>query len=717
MTTLARPTAWWGWLVLALVLGVGVGWPTDARAQERFGILNLDLRTDAGDAPSHLCVVSEAEGTRTRRKLFEVLENKPADDDGRVWFATPDVWDGDEASAERLVCASEELLGNCRPRIELPPRLSSSTELWVACTKDSLYAPGAGTEPRPLFVLLEHLEGSPPSIESIRVTGGVATIGIAADLNTVEVTARSLGGHYLPDRSSQRAVLETTGTPAGEPGPARKKASLQLESRCRITPVKLPRTRLTDADRDRMSLRVHGMEFDVDRCVVGELEGAEVLQLRLPKAPLSVGSIDVGLAATGAGKAAARYGARYNGAWPEQPFPLTFKQATFEWRRPKCIYPEGECPVATLETGTRCASTLTEEGCAYTCPGTVGDDALDLELPLSVTFGKQNPRQRWTDKIAVNGQLLSSYVPSDQIYLKARFGSWQPDAPSNRIRQVIVYGENGDELAYGVAGVSELQLKVPGASCEPVRYEPRGDRKYDDDIASVADGSVEFGPPSRLAKRLTVNLTLAIGGGPAWSDAAGSGSNPPVYFNGLGMFAVRFRPRARGWNRIGFEARFGGTLGRWGETTVTEDEEDALPDPDELQVEEDGATEEFRAFGWARVMFEPGVVVAVHDRFGLGSGFGLGFSFPIREQQDLTGDRISFIWSPSLDGRFYIRPWFALMLQFRAVFGDPGFLTSASDLQSEQSPMTGEDTAPPELETDILKARSLLATFGVVASF
>jgi len=685
------------WFATAATVATLAAWllfPLAAHAGDDFGLVTLELRAEeGGGTPTHLCVVARAKGPRTQLTLPEVLAPRSESDDGSTtWRVDPKMWGGEADSVERYRCTEDDA-GDCRPRVELPPGLDPS-ELHVACTSDELLATERQGEVRPLFVLLEHLEGSPPSIESIRLDGGVATVGVAADLSQVVVTARSLGGHYQPDRASALATSER-----GESdSPQRKHAALDLQSRCRLVEVTLPGTRLTKRDRERLAVSVHGVDFNVERCVVGDLDDTTVIQIRVPPAPLGVGSIEVGLAATEAGKAAAKYGASYHRPWPQTPFSLTFKQVTFSWRRPKCIYAENSCPTAVLETGTTCEATVTEEGCAYVCPGQAGEDALDLELPLSVQFEKENPTQKWTDKLAQNGQLLTSYVESDDTYVAADISRWQTEQPANRITGIEVFTEDGGTVQRGVAGVKRLQLKVPGASCEPIHFRPVGDRTYRDDIATIADGEIEFGNPERMARLLSVSMMVAVGGGPAWSTALDADS-PPILFNGLGMFALQYRPRAPGWSRIGFEGRVGLTLGRWQRETVED------TDPDQMGNIEQTVTGEER-FEQARVFVEPGIVIAAHDRFGVGAGFGMGASFPIRQPEAVRQESLRFIWSPSLDGRFYVKRWLGLVLQVRAVFGERAFGIPAG------TPDNLEDT-----DVRPFKARSALALFGTVFRF
>lgn len=703
-----RGTLRLAWLLLGIVVG---WWPGLARADDsdRYGVVTLDLRPDSGEVPTHLCVVSEAESARTRDRLWDVLDSVPdrIGDSAQPtlsWRVKSQVWGGTTASSDAQRC-TDDPAGDCRPRVELPKGLSRQSDLYVACTADSLSEGGTPTEPRPLFILLEYLEGAPPQVESVRLAGGVATIGVfGASFERVIVTARSLGGHYLPHQRSQRGEADPLRNGSDGQGPKTKTVQLELTSRCRTVEVKFPRTRIKPSDRDRLTVRVHGAPVDTTNCV-SNLSGREVIQVRFPPAPLRVGSVDVELAAT-AEQAGARFGGDYEGTWPPEPFALEFNQVTFSWRRPECIYPKDKCPSATLETGTTCASTVTENGCDYRCPGTVGDEgAIGLELPMKVMFEKEDPTQRWEDTLAQNGQELTSYVPADEVYLSANINDWRTDIPDNRIYGVDLYGESGEAKSYGVTRIDRLLLRVPGASCEAIRFRPRGDREYDELVATVDDGELDFGNPQRAARILSFNATLAVGGGPAWS---GELEQTPIYFSGLGMFAVQFRPRARNWNRLAFEFRTGLTIGSWAKT-VTDTPPDEQEDPAAMRNDPiDGPTEEAaagevseeeRRLVWGRVLFEPGVVVSLHERVQMGTGFGLGFSLPLTRDEDLTNKSLNFIWSPEVDFRFRLRRWLRLVLQFRGVFGEKAF--------------SREGDAPIEGET----ARSLLFLVGLQASF
>ena len=151
-------------------------------------------------------------------------------------------------------------------------------------------------------------------------------------------------------------------------------------------------------------------------------------------------------------------------------------------------------------------------------------------------------------------------MAADQVYLSANINSWRTDLPDNEISKIEIFGEDGQARPYGVSGVDRLLLKVPGASCEPVRFTAKGDRNYEEVVATVEDGKLDFGNPQRAAKRVSFNLSLAVGGGPAWS---GQIETPPLYSAWMAMFAVQFRPRRSNWNRLGIEFRTGGTLGSW----------------------------------------------------------------------------------------------------------------------------------------------------------
>jgi hypothetical protein len=690
---------------------VVLGWVTQAAAADKYGVVTLDLRPQqSGDMPTHLCVVSESKSARARDRLWDLLVDEPervgtaGSSSSTLWRVLPKAWSGEPDSGESQKCA-DGIIGDCRPRVELPPGLTKSNDFYAACTYDTLADGGTTDDPRPLFVLLEHLEGSPPLIESIRMTGGVATIGVAADLDRVVVTARSLGGAYQPHRRSERGVRDSAHE-GSAPSGGDVVVLLPLVPRCKSTELTLPRTTLQPEDRERLAVRVHGVELDVDKCV-GPLVGSEVLQVRLPQAPLGVGTIDVELAAR-PGRPGARYGGRYDEAWPRAPFELKFKQVSFSWRRPACIYPQDECPSVTFDNGTTCSATPTKTGCQYVCPGIVDDGAVDLELPVRVTFEKESPVQRWEDTLARAGQTLSSYVTADDIHLDANVNPWETDVPDNQISQVELFGEDGTARRYGVTHVPNLQLKVPGASCEPVRFRPIGDRHYDEGLAEVRDGEIQFGAPHRLARRIGFNVMLAAGGGPTWSTYRDGTKGPPLYFSGLGMFAIEIRPRPPRLARLAVEVRVGGTLGRYG-TVVRTDEEpvEQVDDPatacDESEPGDCETTTSATGSdtGWARLLLEPGLVVSAHQRVAIGMGLGLGVALPFRSREDLFGDGLGFIVSPNVDLRFRIRKYLKLVVQLRGVLNE--------QLIAQGDP--SEDPKPDD------RAGSFMSLFGLQATF
>jgi hypothetical protein len=699
------------WLVALLVWT----WSALAAAQDRHGVVTLDLRPEAGEMPTHLCVVSEAKSPRARERLWDLLEAQPekvstaGGGEATLWRVKPKAWDGAADSADKQLCA-KNIIGDCRPRVELPASLTSANDFYAACTFDSL-ADGRDIEdPRPLFVLLEHLEGSPPQITSIRLAGGVATIGVDADLDRVVVTARSLGGAYSPHKRSERGAKEAAREGDGG-GTLGVLVELPLTPRCQMVELTLPQTALSEDDRKHLSVRAHGVELDVKKCV-GPLASNEVLQVRLPQAPLRVGSIDVELRRR-PGRSGAQFGGRYSGAWPVTPFALHLKQVTFRWRRPACIYPENQCPSATLATGTVCTAVSTKDHCEYTCPGVVDDSAIDLVLPLEVKFEKSAPDQQWSDTLARTGQTLTSYVESSETYLSANVSSWKTDIPDNNISGVEIYGEDGEAHHYGVGPLPEqelegvpaergkpgeprtprdFRLKVPGASCEPVRFRPTGDRHYDESVAEVDDGKLRFGKPENTARRVGFNVTLAIGGGPAFSTYRSAGASSQVYFSGLGMFALEVRPRKPKFSRIAIEARFGGTLGRYA-TTLDPSKGDGGGKPIQKNTTQ--------TVGWARLLVEPGLVISAHERLAVGLGFGLGMALPFRSNENLVGERLRFIYSPNADLRFRVRRWLKLVLQFRGVLNEQAF--------AQGKPKGGPTAAS--------RAGSFITLFGVQASF
>ncbi|RMG97128.1 MAG: hypothetical protein D6705_09310, partial [Deltaproteobacteria bacterium] len=457
--------------------------------------VTIELAPQTGEMPTHVCVVTEAKGPRNDQPVEQILA--PSGLGGRH-LVLPAAWNRFEG--EPPAPCSDSSDADCRPMVDLPPGLSNIGALYAACTADTLAAGTAeAADPWVLFLLLEQLEAAPPDIESIRLAGGIVTVGVGTTSPRASFTVRSLGGHYLPHGRSFRERP----APAGE----HTIAALPIEPRCRWTEVALPRTRIVPADRDRLSVSVHGVSIDTAKCV-RDLHG-EALRILVPRAPLGVGTLEVDLAAT-AERAAARFGARWHGPYPTAPFDLEFRQVTFVWRRPACIYPVDTCPRATLADGTVCSPTVTDTGCAYTCPGTVTEATANaLELPIEVEFEKVNPIQRWQDRLAQNGQTLSSYVDPKDVFLDVELGEWTRAPPGNEIRKIKFFRPDGAVTTFNVSRSPRMSVNVPYASCASVPFEVEGDRAYREGRAEVRAGQLMLGKPASLAKIVSFSLAAA----------------------------------------------------------------------------------------------------------------------------------------------------------------------------------------------------------------
>jgi hypothetical protein len=88
------------------------------------------------------------------------------------------------------------------------------------------------------------------------------------------------------------------------------------------------------------------------------------------------------------------------------------------------------------------------------------------------------------------------------------------------------------------------------------------------------------------------------------------------------------------------------------------------------------------------------------------AGLGLGVSLPTRQSEDLTDERIRFIYSPNLDLRFRLRNWLRLVLQFRGVLGEVPFLPPEREIPDNI-----------DLDENKLRAGSFLTLFGLQALF
>ena len=652
--------------VVAVVIGLVIlALPLDALAAKPYGVVTVDLRPEVGEVPTHLCVVSQGKGPRTRGSLSEILvstagSNSDPEARGEM-IIDPSTWGGDPSDQ---AC---EAGGLCLPQIELPFAGADARDLWVACTTDSLVSDRSPRNPRLLVMMLEHLEGSPPLLESVKLTGGVATVGVQADLSQIVVTARSLGGHY---DAHSRAFRTERGSERSE------LVILPIAPRCHGVQVELPGVRLRESDRDRLVLRADEVVLDPDTCV-GPLRGSTRMRVELPRAE-GFGRLEVELPPRdGERPTATRFAANWDTAWPEGYLHLEPHQIAFIWSPPACVWPTGTCPTATIEGGISCTASPLEDGsCQYLCPGEEGDGTeaqewVELTPPLAVSFKKDDPDQRWTEILQRPGQTLSSYVPAEQIYLDADISGWRPRIPGNRISHVELLDHDGGTRRYAVSDVSmgtvgaakhtpdrtHLRILAPGASCDPLRYHLVGDRRYREGSAPVEDGAVGFGDVHRTARLLTFNVVLAQGGGPAIAyGGPPSNVSNPVYFVVQGQLAANFRPRNPRWSRVAYEIRIGGTVGQWG-----------YYGPGNIG---ESSRRVSNKVPWARLLFEPAVVVDVIPPLAVGVGVGVGGSWPINNRDIANTNRFPLIVSPSLDLRFAIRRWVSLVLQGRVIFGE-----------------------------------------------
>lgn len=633
----------WLWLSLCLLALLA---PRLAAAAQPYGVVTVDLRPEIGEVPTHLCVVSQGQGPRTRESLRSIVAANPSGSPGDdEWLVDPVTWGG---GADDTVCAAE---GICVPRVELPALTGERPldGLYVACTGDSLMADRGPEDPRLLVMMLEHLEGSPPLLESIQLTGGIATIGVQADLARIVVTARSLGGHYAAHGRAFRAEARAD---------ADKLVVLPLAPRCHGVEVELPGLRLRESDRGRLTIEAEGVSLDADSCV-GPLRGSSRMRVELPRA-VGSGRLLVELPpAKDERPTATRFAAGWDRAWPEGELVLAPTRIAFVWSPPACVWNHGSCPRATLEGGIACQATPLDAelggACQYVCPGDDdGGEPVELAPPVGVTFERDEPRQVWTEILQRPGQTLSSYVPRDQIYLHADTSGWRTKVPGSRISHVELLGDDGGVRRYAVDGVDELRVLAPGASCDPLRYRLVGDRRYVEGSAPVRDGEIEFGDVHQSARLLTFNIMLAPGGG----FTVGYGGIPeqvvaPINFAAVGHLAAKLRPRSPRFARVAYELRVAGTIGQWGYFGAGS----IGNDPRRVTSK----------VGWARLLGEFGVVVDVVSPLAVGVGLGIGRSWPVSIRQEANTGSFDVVISPSVDLRFDVRNWLTLVVQGRAV--------------------------------------------------
>jgi len=671
-------------LSLALVLGVLFAPVAEASAaEERYGVVTVDLRPEGGEVPTHLCVVSEVGGPRARTHLSELLVEGEGEvsAEGRAWRVSGSAWGG-EGTPAAVSCGAE-----CAPQVLLPTRFQRASELFAACTADALSSEDVAlAEPRLLVMMLEHLEGSPPTIESVALAGGVVTIGVEANLRRIVVTARSLGGHYEPQRRSVRAE--------GGSGDNRL-VVLPIAPRCQWTDFVLPNTRLRERDRGRMGLRLLDAAADVDACL-GPLAGDGHLRVRVPRVePGRSASIAVAIkAGSERGAGAGHFGGRWEGPWPAPTQVLRAHQIAFSWRPPECVYPEAVCPRAELEAGITCVATRAGDTCHYLCPEEVdASDPVALTPPLAVRLEKEDPRQRWTDILSRVGQTLTSYVTGDTVYVHADIRDWRRDVPGSRIRHLEILGADGSARRFPVGGAERIQIPLPGPSCEPLRTKVIGDRYYQEQLASVRGGEVILKSPEKQARIMTFNLLLAQGGMLALIPDAPAVIDDPSYFVVLGQLAARFRPRRPRFARLAGELRLGGTIGQWG-YYGTESLEDDPRRADRKPL-------------WVRFLVEPALIVDIVHPVSMSAGLAIGGAWPLRAGDVADTGRFSPILAPSLDTRLAVRPWLSLVLQARAVFGERTLTTVAGPSEGEAVSAT----------RSALRTYSLAGLYGLLFSF
>lgn len=641
----ARLRRWFaGWLALVLCLSARV-----AMAGDPYGVVTVDLQPERGEVPTDVCVVSEVKGPRTRTQVHGGLLGAPKGGTARApaYPLAADFWQ--HGGAELAACGEGQA---CAPQVSLPPKRAAQ-ELWAACATDDLLDEGAaGIERRLLVIVLEHLEGSPPSIEALRLTGGIVTIGVRARIDDVVVTARSAGGHFGPSPRSVRAVST---------GADQKLIVLPVEPRCDRVAVEVGAVDLGAVELEQLGLMAHGVDVDARVCAQ-PIAGTRRLSVLIPRA---TGQGHLALRLPEKGAATRFFKGAWSGAWPEGVLRLTPRQADFSWRRPACVYPQDACPDAVVEGGIACTVTNTPDGCDYRCPGdeeAAEDPSLSVAAPLTVTFRDARPNhdQRWTQILQRRGQMLEGFVEPDRIYLEADTRDWHLDVPGSRVTHLEVLGNDGSVRRYALEGRSELRLRAPEAGCDPLRYRFVGDRHYGERTAEVVGGVAQIEPPRKSVQPLDFILTVLQGGGPAMPLRTPLEVSNPIYFTAQAQIAASFRPRTPKWSRVSVEARLGGHVGQWGYF----DEQSYEVDP--IQVRE-------RVL-WARFLFEPAVVVDIWGPFGIGAGVGFGSSWPIRSKETDNTSRFRFIVAPSLEGRVRVRSWLYIIGQVRAVFREQTFI-------------------------------------------
>ncbi len=643
------PTWARAWLSLWVFLGV-FALAAEARAGAPYGVVTIDLQPERGEVPTDVCIVSEVEGPRTRTKVHGGMLGAASGGSARApsYPLAASFWT--HGGSELRACGEGEA---CAPSVSLPPA-RAAVPLWAACTTDELLDEGAaGVERRLLVITLEHLEGSPPVIEALRLTGGIVTIGVRARIDDVVVTARSAGGHFAPSPRSERA---------SSTGPDQKLIVLPVEPRCDRIELEVAGVDLSKVEPGAVGLRVHGVDIDAGVCAAS-IPGTRRMSVLVPRA-LGRGELDLRLPQSGAGADSRRFfEAEWAGAWPVGVLRLDARQIDFSWRPPACVYPVDACPDAVVEGGIACSVHGDADGCHYRCPGddeAAADPNASVAAPLTVTFRDTRLDQRWTQILQRRGQILEGFVEADRIYLEADTRDWVLNVPGSRVTHLEVLGNDGSVRRYALSGQERLRIRAPEAGCDPLRYRFVGDRHYQERTAEVIGGEVQIEPPRKSVRPLDFVLTILQGGGPARPFGAPLEVSNPIYFIAQAQIAASYRPRKPKLSRLSFELRLGGHIGQWGYF----DEQSYEADP--IQVRE-------RVL-WARFLFEPAIYVDIWGPFGMGAGLGMGSSWPIRSKETDNTNRFRFILAPSVEGRVRVRSWLYLVGQVRFVLRERTFM-------------------------------------------
>jgi hypothetical protein len=623
-------------LAIGLVtLSVATLHPAVASAGDDYGVVTIELEPEIGDVPTDVCVVSAAESPRARTGVQSAMLGDaigPSADG--VHGLSRSFW---AHGAKQTACGED----GCAPQVRLPGG-SGGAELWAACTSDSLLREGSQRARRLLVLMLDHLEGSPPQVEAVKLTGGIVTVGVRARLRDIVVTARSLGGHFQPQVRSVRGEM------MGDSG---KLVRLPIRPRCEWIDVAIP----PGTPGPISAVQSHAGALDVTACVA-EGRSDDRVRLLVPRAEAG-GRVRV---STGPSEDTSVFSGEWRGAWPAEQLSLEAQQVQFSWRSPECVYPRDECPAAEVDGGVACASTLTEQGCHYRCPP--GDDpSLSVSTPSAVTFTDGRTGQQWSEILQRSDQVLDGFVDRDRVDLVADVSQWERDVPGDRVTHLEVLGTDGSVRRYTVQGVDEVRVRAPDAGCEPLRYRVIGDRKHREGTAAVVDGEVEIPPPQSSARAVSFMIHVLQGGGPTLPF----GGVPleivtPVYFAGMAQVIGALRPRKPKLARLSIELRVGGTVGQWGYFS-----------PASIDAAEPGEKVQSRERTiWARFLVEPGLMTDVWGPLALGAGVGFGSSWPIRANDVGETSRFAFLVSPWIEGRVRLRSWLYLSGQARVVLGE-----------------------------------------------